>query len=368
MRTRLSGLLALAGVFGAAGAGAQTIQAPYNASYTLTNLGSVPSLPTPYGGLDFLPSNSNVIVIGGAANTASGALYSIGVVRGAGNHITGFTGSAALHSAGEYNDGGVKFGPGGVLFYTRFPVNEVGQVEPGSAINDRIIGLTALGISSSVGALNFVPGGFPGAGQLKIVSYSSGGWYTASYAPDGAGTFNITAPVLNTTIAVGPEGFVYVPIGSPIFPSGTSMLVSEYGNGVVATYQIDSGGNPIPASRAVFISGLTGAEGAVIDPVTGDFLFSTFGGGNQVIAVRGFGIPPTATLTPAAPVSTATPTPTVPAPTATPTATVPAPTATQTPTVVAGPSPAVPTLSFPMLGLLGLLLAGAGFWVMVRRS
>lgn len=330
---------------------AQTVQPPYDASYTLTNLGSIAGLPIPYGGLDFLPSNSNTLVIGGAANTAPGALYSIGVVRGAGNHITGFTGTAALFSEGQYNDGGVKFGPGGVLFYTRYPVNEVGEVKPGSTINDKIVGLTALGISSSVGALNFVPGGFPGSGQLKIVSYNTGDWYTASYAADGAGTFNITSPVLNTTINVGPEGFVYVPPGSPIFPSGTSMLVSEYGNGVVASYQIDSGSNPVPASRAVFISGLTGAEGAVIDPVTGDFLFSTFGGGNQVIVVRGFAIPVGATPTP---------TPTGPAATATPTA-------TRTPTLSAVAA-VVPTLSFPMLGLLGLLLAGAAFWVIVRRS
>jgi hypothetical protein len=93
----------------------------------------------------------------------------------------------------------------------------------------------------------------------------------------------------------------------------------------------------------------------VIDPITGDFLFSTFGAANRVIAVRGFGIPPTPTFTPPAG-----------QPTATPTATVPAPTATQTPTL--GPAPAVPTLSFPMLGLLGLLLAGTGFWLMIRRN
>jgi hypothetical protein len=338
-------------VFFAATGGAQVVQAPYDASYTLTNLGSVPGLPTPYGGLDFLPSNSNVLVIGGAANVASGALYSIGVNRGVGNHITGFTGSAALFSAGENNDGGVKFGPGGVLFYTRYPINQIGQIEPGSTVNDRIIDLTPLGITSSVGALNFVPGGFPGAGQLKIVSYNTGDWYTASFSPDGAGTYNITSPVLNTNIPVGPEGFVYVPPGSPIFPSGTSMLVSEYGNGVVATYQIDAGGNPVPASRVIFVSGLTGAEGAVIDPVTGDFLFSTFGGGNQVIVVQGFAIPVG---------ETPTPTPTGPLATATPTA-------TWTPTIAAV-SAVVPTLSFPMLGVLGLLLAGAAFWVIFRRS
>src|SRR6185503_2099766 len=34
------------------------------------------------------------------------------------------------------------------------------------------------------------------------------------------------------------------------------------------------------------------AVGATIDPVTGDFLFSTFGGFNQVVAVGGFGLAP----------------------------------------------------------------------------
>ena len=38
-----------------------------------------------------------------------------------------------------------------------------------------------------------------------------------------------------------------------------------------------------------FITGLSGAEGAFIDPLTGDFLFSTFGG-NRVILVTGFAV------------------------------------------------------------------------------
>jgi hypothetical protein len=336
--------------------GAQTIQPPYDTVYSLTNLGSVPSLPTRYGGLTFLTGNPNVIVIGGAANVANGALYSIGVVRNAQNHITGFTGTAALFSEGQFNDGGVVFGPSNVLFYTRFPNNEIGEIKSGNTTNDKIVALTPLGVGSSVGALNFVPAGFPGAGQLKIVSYDTGQWYTASFAPDGTGTFDITSPVLNTTIDVGPEGFVYVPVGSPIFPSGTSMLVSEYGNNVVSTYQIDGSGNPTPASRAVFINGLTGAEGAAIDPVTGDFLFSTFGEVNQVIVVQGFAPPPTNT-----PAGVATSTPTQ---TPTPTITAVPSTATRTPTP--GAAAVVPTLTFPMLGLFGLMLVAAAFLLMRR--
>lgn len=41
----------------------------------------------------------------------------------------------------------------------------------------------------------------------------------------------------------------------------------------------------------MFLSNLTGAEGAAIDPVTGDFMFSTFGGGSRVVVVSGFAAP-----------------------------------------------------------------------------
>jgi hypothetical protein len=159
-----------------------------------------------------------------------------------------------------------------------------------------------LGIAVSTGALNFVPPGYSGAGQFKISSWSGGQFYDVTLAPDGSGTYNLTAATLMVTLPGGPEGFVYVPLGSTLFPS-QSMLVSEYSSGNVASYTIDAGGNPVLGSRQVFVAGLTGAEGAAIDPLTGDFLFSTFGGGNQVIAVRGF-TPPA----PPAPVITAVPT------------------------------------------------------------
>jgi hypothetical protein len=72
------------------------------------------------------------------------------------------------------------------------------------------------------------------------------------------------------------------------------MLVSEYSAGGVAAYAVDGNGNPIAATRRSFITGLSGADGAFIDPVTGDFLFSTFGGGDRVVVVRGFAgsVPP----------------------------------------------------------------------------
>lgn len=57
------------------------------------------------------------------------------------------------------------------------------------------------------------------------------------------------------------------------------------------SYEIDSNGDPVLASKRAFLTGLSGAEGAAIDPLTGDFLFSTFGGGNRVLVIRGFVTP-----------------------------------------------------------------------------
>ncbi|HXG17077.1 MAG TPA: hypothetical protein VNK50_12575 [Calidithermus sp.] len=278
-----------------------TLGADFAADYTVTSLGSVPGVPINYGGLTFL--DNDTILIGGAANSSDGRIYQIDVVRGAGNHITGFSGTASLFGGpgsgiGEFNDGGVVFGPGGVLFLARWPVNQIGQVKPGSTDEDKIVPGPS-GAASSVSALNFVPTGFSGAGDIKIVTYSAGQWFDATLTPDGTGTFNITNyvqvdldPVASgiQNVPGGPEGFVYIAAGNPGF-GVPSMLISEYAEGEVGAYELDSDGNPLVSTRRTFLSGLSGAEGAAIDPLTGDYLFSTFGGGNQVVVVQGF-LPP----------------------------------------------------------------------------
>jgi hypothetical protein len=289
------GLLALGVVMAfipiLASAATFNIAAPYDTVYTAIDLGAVPDLPTPYGGMTLKAGDNNTLLIGGGANGSSGAFYDIGLTRDANNHITGFAGTATLFSEGAYNDGGLQYGPGGVLFYTRYNTNQIGEIKPGSSATDKVVDLSPLGVSSSVGALALVPTGFPGAGQFKLVSYNSGDWYTATLSPDGSGTYDIISPTLNTTIEGSPEAMAYVPLGSALFPA-PSLLQCEYGAGKVATYELDANGNPIPASRQDFITDLGGAEGAFIDPLTGDFLFSTFGGGNHVVVVEGFVAPP----------------------------------------------------------------------------
>jgi hypothetical protein len=212
-------------------------------------------------------------------------------MRDSADHIVGFNGSVAFFAHASNNDVGVTYGPGNVLFLSRWPVNELGQTMWGSTITDKIIDLYQYNVTYSHAALNFVPAGFPGEGQLKFVSWSAGQWYTAYISPDGSGTYDIDSVNYETTITGGPEGFIYVPPGSPLFPDYNSMLVSEWSADEVAAYELDGAGNPVPGTRVSFITGLYGAEGAAIDPLTGDFLFSTFGGGDRVIVVQGFAAP-----------------------------------------------------------------------------
>lgn len=273
---------------------AQTINAPYSSNYSFIDLGSVTGLPANYGGLTMKAGDTNTLIIGGAANGANGVLYEVGVTRDGSGHINGFSSPASFFASAPYNDGGVTYGPGGVLFASRWPVNELAQYKPGSTTPDKIVNMAALGVAGSHSALMFGPSGRSYAGRLKVSSWSGGQFYDATYAPDGSGTFDILSVNQTATLQGGPEGYVYVPLGSALF--GDAMLVSEYSAGIVSTYDVDVNGDPIIASRQVFMSGLTGAEGAMIDPLTGDFLFSTFGGGNRIIAVRGFAVPEPATM------------------------------------------------------------------------
>jgi hypothetical protein len=286
----LGAALAVALIVAAAPASAQTIAPAFAGNYSYVDLGSVTSLPTNYGGLTLKYDDPNTLIIGGSANNSLGEFYAVPVTRDANHHITGFAGPATLYSDGANNDGGVFFGPGNVLFYARYPSNQLGQIKPGNTTTtDKVIDLTALGIPSSVGGIGIVPPGQPGAGQLQIATYSSGAWTSATLTPDGTGTYNVTGvtPHAASTLAGGPEGFIYVPTGSPVF-TAPALLVSAWGAGRIDAYDVDANGDPIALTQRPFITGLSGAEGALIDPLTGDFLFSTYGGGNHLIAVRGF--------------------------------------------------------------------------------
>jgi len=269
---------------------AATIAPEFASNYSLTILGNPEGVAGPLGGLTFHQGNPNSLLIGGGANAPGGTIYQIGLTRDLDGHVTGFSGNATEHASAPNIDGGLSYGPGGVLFYAAYPLNSIGQILPGETSAAVVTDITSLGVTSSVGALQYIPSGFPQAGKLAIASYTTGLYCISSLTANGSGTYNLSACEHSVTIPGNPEGIVFVPAGSALFDTA-SILVSEYGAGSVSAYELDANGLPIVDSRRTFISGLTGAEGAVIDPVTGDFFFSTFGGGNQVIRVSGFSIP-----------------------------------------------------------------------------
>lgn len=286
-------LAALAGVAVCSLSPGQIVDPVFAGSYTSTSLGGITGLPGPYGGLTLLAGNNNTLLIGGSANNAAGAIYSVGLLRDGLGHITGFSGPASLVATAPYIDGGLAYAPNGTLFYTGYPVNTLGQLLPGSGTPDVTTNLSGLGVVGSVGSFTFVPGTHPGAGQAKAVTYNGGNWYTLTMTLNGDGTYAVDSATAGPSgLFGGPEGIAYVPIGSALF-SNPSVLIAEWAAGTVGAYDVDNNGDPIAASRRTFMSSLSGAEGAFIDPVTGDFLFSTFGNGQDyVVRVSGFAIPP----------------------------------------------------------------------------
>jgi hypothetical protein len=276
------------------------VEPHYAGRYTCFDLGPVPGMPPQkYGGLTLTQDKcSTTLLIGGRANEPGGQLFSVTVARNGRGQISGFVGQATPYAEAPYNDGGVTYGPGGVLFITRWPSNQLQQTRPGSRVADRqiMLGGAPLNIASASASLAFVPPSLPGAGALKLVSWSGGEFYTLTINPDGRGTFDVTGATQVARLPGGPEGFTYVSAGSELFPVH-SMLVSEWTANKISTYEVDEKGDPKLGTRRDFITGLTGAEGAYRDPATGDFFFSTWsfappagspGKGDRVIAVRGF--------------------------------------------------------------------------------
>src|SRR5689334_24986211 len=95
---RQTSWLAMLVIAVAASAGAQVVQAPFDTDYSFVDLGSAPGVPANAGGLVFLPSDHDTLLIGGAANSPVGKVYSIGVTRGVDGHVTGFNGTAAVYA------------------------------------------------------------------------------------------------------------------------------------------------------------------------------------------------------------------------------------------------------------------------------
>ena len=194
-----------------------------------------------------------VLLLGSASITPGDAAYTEGVVRNIHDGIIVISGPKNFIAEVTYNDGGIAYAPFSVLLLSDWPVNELGQIKPGSTITDKIVNLNSLDIEASVGSLDFAPAGYPDAGRLKLVTWPGGRWYSADIVPDGQGTYDLINVTAGARIEGGPQGFVYVPPGSSGFEDFTTVLVAEWAGHSVVAYQLDANGDPIPGDTHTFL-------------------------------------------------------------------------------------------------------------------
>ncbi len=268
---------------------------PFAGLYQAYDLGPVPGAPagTLLGGCVIKHDDTNTLLIAVESERPSGAIYAIGVQRDACGHIVGFDGIGTPFAATPYVDANLVYGPNHVLFYTEWPQNKLDQLLPGASSPALTTDLAALGVGGGgPGGLGFVPPGLPAAGGLRIITWSAGYWYHLDYVADGS-TFAISNPVQTATLPNGPGGFAYVPAGSPGF-AAQSIIVAEWSQDSVAVYDSDPQGDPVETTRRPFFSTFPRPWGAYFEPVTGDFLFLTWGSGtaDRVYVVQGFSKPP----------------------------------------------------------------------------
>ena len=267
---------------------AQRVAMPYATDYFVYNV-AAPNVPGKYGGLQFLAGQPNTLLIAGQANAADSQLYAVPVVRDpTSQQIVGF-GDVTVYASAPYADGGLVYAPNGALLYTAYPTNALGQIAASASSTGTTTNLTALGIDRSVGACQFVPAGYPGAGRFKVAAYTTDSWYDVQLVQAGQ-FYDVDSATLTSTTVGGAEGIVYVPLSSPLFTT-PSLLLAEYDNGQVSVYGIDSNGDPIASTRTAFVTGLINPQGAVIDPVTGDLLLTQSTDSCDFVLVSGFAIP-----------------------------------------------------------------------------
>ncbi|MCP3918960.1 MAG: hypothetical protein GY711_25730 [bacterium] len=250
--------------------------------YTLNNLFSVPGVPSgAYGGLEFKDGDPNKLLIVGDGETAAAAIYEVDLTRDVDGHVNGFSGTATLVATAPNATGGLQYGPGGVLFYTTYPNNTLGQIKPGSTAPDKEVLLTPLGIGPSTGGVCIAPNGQ----DLKLTSYDADSWYDADLAADGTGTYDVVNGSFRAFLgSVGPESIIHVDTSYPGF-TNESALVCEWFAESIGAYELDASGDAIPGTRRDFLTGASGytAAGSAIDPLTGDFLFSDLGSVDNIL-------------------------------------------------------------------------------------
>jgi hypothetical protein len=110
----------------------------YAPFYQATSLGAAPGVPFPYGGITFMPGDTENVLVGGFADNVFAAIYREPLARDGAGHITGYAGPASFVANARTThggiDGGLDVGPGNpVVAARRLFLSEL----PGAEGDDR---------------------------------------------------------------------------------------------------------------------------------------------------------------------------------------------------------------------------------------
>lgn len=212
----------------------------------------------------------------------SGEIKASPVIRGGANQVVGF-GTPVTHTPAPLVECGIGVSPGGTLFWTvvdpNVPVFSIGQLAPGGT--PVVTDVSTTGWPQNLGGLQFIPAGFPHAGELMIGAGSS---FTGcqvgriGLSPAAGGTFNLvpgSATVSANTLAIQAQGIAHIPVG----PLAGNLAVVDFGNArilVVSQDPVTGNGSPSISNPAVsvMITGLLG-RGLCFDPITNDLFVAS---------------------------------------------------------------------------------------------
>ena len=273
---------------------------PFDALYSVYDLGPVPGVPNPLGGAVIDAADASHLLIAGASERPEGAIYRIGVTRDACGHIVGWSGTATQVATTPYVDANLVYVRSDLLVYTEWPQFNLSQLPAGATAPAMTTDLRTVGLPSTgdqgPGGVGLVPPGLAAAGQLRLVTWPAGAWVHATTTAAG-NLLSVQSVTQTRTLPNNPGGFAYVPAGSPGF-AAQSMIVAEWrqsgqADDRVAVYEVDAQGDPVVATRREFMSAFPRPWGAYFEPVTGDYLFLSWGlGVDRVYVVQGFVPPP----------------------------------------------------------------------------
>ena len=275
--------------------------AEFEPHYRVYDLGRIAGIPNPLGGITVKYGDINTLLVAGKSEMPAGAIYEVKVNRGPCGHILGFSSDGVLVARTPNVDANLAYWPGkDLLFYAEWPKFTLSQLHycaTAPAVQTNLIdfGMPKIG-DQGPGGVGFVPSGISdAAGELRMVTWPGGHWYQVALTPNGE-LFDVVSISKTTRLSNTPGGFAYVPAGSPGF-DGEAVIVAEwreYNHRLdrVAVYDVNEAGDPIVSTRRELLTKFPRPWGAYFEPLTGDYLFLSWGTTtDRVFLIQGF-VPP----------------------------------------------------------------------------